>query len=128
MGYLCQKLTFTFPFRRTIFFVRWEAGTEKNQYFLSENSPLTLIPWRLSPAHPAAFGMVANQAPCAWAEPLDGESSARAGSHPVLCCSSPCSSSPRAAACDQMQPGSCEARLQTPGKRLPSASRTFLLI
>lgn len=46
------------------------------------------------------------------------------------CCATPhpAASSARAAGCDQMQSGSCEARLQMPGKRLPSASRTFLLI
>lgn len=50
------------------------AATEKNQYFLSENSPLISIPQRLSPPLPVAFGMVANQARSAWRDPLDGAS------------------------------------------------------
>lgn len=54
-------------------------------------------------------------------EPLRELSQGCAAPHPAA-------SSARAAGCEQMQCGSCEARLQTPGKRLPSASRTFLLI
>lgn len=73
------------------------AATEKNQYFLSKNSPLISIPRRLSPPPPVAFGMVANQARSAWRDPLDGASDraqpglAQTPSHPVLCYSSPCS-------------------------------------
>lgn len=60
--------------------MRWVADTENNQYFLSENSPLILITLEAEPSSSCSFWDVANEAPSAWKEPLDGapESSARA--------------------------------------------------
>lgn len=101
--------------------------------FLAKRSA---APWRLSPPRPVAFSRVADEASSAWKDTLDGASDRDRGQGWLGCLHTPVMwllltlQPPQLEMLNVIKYSLAAVKLsyKLPGKRLPSVSRTFLLI